>query len=395
MRILFLSRWYPYPADNGSKIRVFNLIKELARSHEITLISFAAAPVSPEDTAAMRAYCAEVHSVVYKPFQPKSTKSMAGFLSRKPRSLVDCYSEEFQQLVNTAVQQTQYDLVIASQIEMALYTTALTHIPKILEEIEISIFYDKFVKEQRPLKRLRHRLTWEKWAGFLADTLRTYDGCTVVSDPEVAPIHRALPGYEPIAVIPNGADIARFTGDFGAPQPNTLVYTGALTYHVNFDAMQFFLRDIFPLIQQAVPDVKLYIAGRLDGVPVDQLPKNDAVIYTGHLSDIRPRVAQSWISIVPERIGGGTRIKVPEAMALGSPVVATTRGATGLKVTPGHDILVADQPQEFAASVIRLLKDAELRATLSRNGRATVETHYDWSKIGIQLDHFIQTIVTR
>ena len=393
MRILFLSRWYPYPANNGSKIRVYNLIKELARSHEVSLISFATEPVTPDQIAGMRQLCAEVHAVPYAPFQPSSARALLGLFGKRPRSVADTYSPEVSRLVRQSADAAPFDLTIASQIDMALYPLELPGTPRILEEIEISIFQEQANRETQPLRRIRKQLMARKWSGYMAEVLRQYQGATVVSEPEVAPIQRAHPGFGPLAVIPNGADVARFTGDFGQPEPDTIVYTGALTYHVNFDAMRFFLAEVFPRIQAQRPNVRLKIAGRTDGVPIETLPQRSGVEFTGHTDDIRPLVAQSWVSVVPERFGGGTRIKVPEALALGTPVVATQRGATGLALTPGRDVLVADDPQAFAAAVLHVLADPALRASLSRNGRATVERLYDWRVIGAQFEDFLRQVV--
>jgi polysaccharide biosynthesis protein PslH len=393
MHILFLSRWYPYPANNGSKIRVYNLIKELARHHEVTLISFATEPVSAADLAGMRQLCAEVHTVPYRAFQPSGRRALLGLFGRRPRSVMDTYSPTLSGLIHAAARRRQFDITIASQIDMALYPLELPETPRVLEEIEVSIFLEQARRERHPLRKLRKHLMARKWSAYLAEVLRQYQGATVVSEPEIAPIHAALPGFAPLAVIPNGADVVRFTGDFGQPEPDTIVYTGALTYHVNLDAMRFFLGEVFPRVQAAHPAARLKIAGRTEGVPIETLPQLPGVEFTGHTDDIRPLIAQSWVSIVPERFGGGTRIKVPEALALGTPVVSTTRGATGLALTPGFDVLVADQAADFAAAVVRVLRDQPLRNALSRNGRATVERLYDWRVIGAQFDAFLQDLV--
>lgn len=393
MRILFLSRWYPYPAINGSKIRVYNLLKYLGVHHDVVLISFATEDIAAEYREEMLKHCREVHVVPYKHFQPSSLKSLTGFFSSKPRSFVDTHSDELQGLVEQTARQRKFDMVIASQFDMAPYAMSLRDIPKILEELEISLFYDRYVNETAPLKKIRKRLTWEKWARYMGEVLRAFEGVTVVSEPEITPIQRIIPGYDRVALMVNGADLQRFTGDFGTPERNTIVYTGAMTYHVNFDAMKFFLGEVFPLINARIPDIKFYLCGTTEGVPVEQLPKYDNVIYTGHLSDMRPRIVNSWVSIVPERYGGGTRIKVLESMALGTPVIATTRAATGLDVKDGHDIVVANTPQEISDAVVRVLKDADFRAALSRNGRKTIEDQYDWNIIGQKLDAFMQQIV--
>ena len=396
MRILFLSRWFPYPPDNGAKVRIFNLIKTIAQRHQVRLISFTSEPVSDERLTLMRQFCYKVETAPYRTFQANSLKAKLGFFSLIPRSFIDTFDPEFQTLVERAGQEEPFDLLLGSQwdtIPYMLGAPALKDTPKLLEEVEISIYRDQYLRTTRPVTRWRKQVMWNKWRYFMAQSLKRIDACTVVSEPEVAPIQACLPGYSPIGVIPNGADIERFTGDFGPLEPNSVVYTGAMTYYVNFDAMKFFLGEVWPKVLAKVPTAKLYMCGRTDGVPVHELPKFDSAILAGHFADIRPRIAQSWVSIVPERLGGGTRIKVPESMALGTPVVSTQRGATGLEVTHGHDILVADDPEAFAQEVIRVLKDATLRDKLSRNGRATAESKYDWRVIGQQLDDFMVRVI--
>jgi len=396
MRILLLSRWFPFPADNGAKIRIYNLIRSIGSRHQVRLISFASEPVSDERLSEMRKHCYQVETVLYRPFQANSLKAALGLFSPIPRSFLDTHNAEFLGKVEQAGREEKFDLVLGSawdSIPYLLGAPSLRTTPKLLEEVEISIYRDQYLQAKSALQRLRKWLMWNKWRYYMGRSLRQINACTVVSEPEIAPIHECLPGYAPIGVIPNGADIARFTGDFGAPQPDTIVYTGAMTYYVNFDAMKWFLSDIWPRVIAEVPQAKLFMCGRYDGVPVDELPKYDNVTLVGHLSDVRPRISQSWLSVVPERFGGGTRIKVPEAMALGTPVVATSRGAAGLDLTPGHDILIADQPEAFAQAVVRVLKDPTLRQSLSQNGRATVEVKYDWRIIGQQLDDFMMQLV--
>ena len=391
MKILFCSRWFPYPPDNGSKIRIFNLIKQLSLSHEVDLISFTSEALIDESLETMSDYCRQVKVVPYRSFEPKRLTALAGFFSMQPRSVIDTYSDEFQMLVEQAARQHKFDLVIASQIDMVRYVLALPYLPKIFEEIELTIFYEQVVKEQNPLKKLRSWLTWWKLSQFVRSFLASFSGCTVVSEVERTQILQVTPGYKPIAVIPNGVDLNHHLATFGPPVADTLVYSGALTYGANFDAMDFFLREIFPLIQAQRPQVKLYITGKLNGVPVNRLPSNNGVIFTGYLNDIRPQVAQSWVSIVPLRFGGGTRLKVLESLALGTPVVATSKGAEGLDLVAGKDLLIAVEPADFAAAVLRLLQEAALRDMLSGNGRQAVKK-YDWQTIGQSFCNFVERV---
>jgi glycosyltransferase involved in cell wall biosynthesis len=214
---------------------------------------------------------------------------------------------------------------------------------------------------------------------------------------EQARILQVLPNYRMVKVIPNGVDVVHYTADFGEPTADTLVYSGALSYSANFDAVDFFLREIFPLIRAERPQVKLMITGKLEGVAIGRLPstRNNGVAFTGYLDDIRPTVARSWMSIVPLRMGGGTRLKILEALALGTPVVATSKGAEGLDLVPERDLLIADRPADFAAAVLRLLQDPALRETLGRNGRQAVKARYDWQMIGQEFNDFIETVVAQ
>jgi glycosyltransferase involved in cell wall biosynthesis len=395
MRILFCSRWFPYPPDNGSKIRIFNLIKQLSVRHEVDLVSFTDEPLSDERLAAMQTYCRHVEVLPYHAFQPGRAKAILGFFSRRPRSVVDTYSVEMQSLIDHTLRRRSFDAVVASQSDMALYTRTCRGLPKIFEEVELTSFYEGFSKEGHPLKKARLHLMWWKLSRYMAYLLQGYDGCTVVSERECERVLELSPGFWPVGVVPNGVDTRHNSGDFGSPKMDTLIYSGALTFYANFEAVDFFLREVFPLILAERPQVKLLITGRLDGVPVERLPVNENVIFTGYLDDIRPAIAQSWVNIVPLLKGGGTRLKILEAIALGTPVVATSKGAEGLELKAGRDILIADKPSDFASVVLNLLQNGKLRESLSHSGRRTVETKYDWQRIGHQFCDFVEEIAAR
>ena len=197
-------------------------------------------------------------------------------------------------------------------------------------------------------------------------------------------VRGAVRGYPSISTVPNGIDLARYAGDFGPLQADTLVYAGSLTYQPNFDAVSFFVREIFPRIRAKRPNARLLVTGSLDGVDRASLPDTAGVEFTGYVDDVRPTIARSWLSIAPLRAGGGTRVKILESLALGTPVVATRKGAEGLDLMPGRDLLVADDPAEFAAAVVRVLDDEALRNTLGCQGGQAVAAKYGWDTIGQQ-----------
>lgn len=384
MKILFLSRWYPFPANNGSRQRIFNLIKQLSAAHEVSLVSFTEAPA---DHDAMRQWCVQVQTATYRAFKPGSTRAIAGLFSPLPRSVIDTHSEDMQQMVQNEAARFKPDVIIASEIDMALYGEHAPARKRILEELEVAVIRDPANKNGN----WRARLTWAKTSRYLQHMLRTYDACSVVSEMERANVAQLAPANKPIEVIPNGVDVAACAHYAQCPVPDTLIYNGALTYQANFDAVDYFLREILPLIQERRPGVRMFITGKLEGVPVERLPQHSNVIFTGYLDDVKQKIAECWVTVVPLRIGGGTRLKILESLGLGTPVVATSKGAEGLALQAGRDVLIADSPQMLAECVVQLLENEQLRQRMSEAGRRAVMP-YDWQAIGGRLNAFVERI---
>jgi len=397
MRILFISGWYPYPPDNGARIRVFNLIKHLAARNEITLLSFSSSPgpVSQERLDAMSPYCRSIAAVPYKEFEPGRLGALLALLSTRPRSVVDTYSPEMAALVTQAIPDAAFDVVMVSTLRAAPYVLSIKGIPRVFEEVEVAVLHEKFAHAPNLAARIRYGLMWWKQSHYMGRLLLQFDGGTVVSEQERGLVLGIAPSYHPLAVVSNGVDLEANTGDFGAPKLDTLIYSGALTYSANFDAMAFFLRDIFPQVKARRPNAHLRITGGYNGTPVERLPLGSGAELTGYLDDIRPAVAQSWACVVPLRVGGGTRLKILEAMALGAPVISTSKGAEGLDVTHEENVLIADSPNDFAQAVLRVLEDKTLRTKLSANGRRLVEERYSWKMCASQLEQLLHQVVEK
>lgn len=185
-----------------------------------------------------------------------------------------------------------------------------------------------------------------------------------------------------LSVIPNGVDLARLQPNIVPKQANKLIFNGALTYSVNYDAMRYFLVEIFPRIRALWPDVSLTITGSTEGVDLGALPLDESVHLSGYVSDIRPLVASATACVAPLRQGGGTRLKILEAMALGTPVISTAKGMEGLDAVDGQHYLLGRDAEAFADQTVRLLKDGGLRGQIAANARGLVETKYDWMEIG-------------
>lgn len=378
MHILFLSNWYPYPASNGSKLRIFNLLRGLSQHHTITLVSFVDADDQPDPHSPLHRFCAAVHTVPKKLFAPDSLRAKAGFFSRNPRSVLDKFSPDMAQLIADVVVTTDIDLVIASQVDMAGYRRYFADLPAIFEEVEVGVLYEQMATAVTWQQHLRHQLTWQKHRGYLQRLLRTYDGVTVVSAQEAALLQKTGIASKPVTVVPNGVDAASYQTETAVPQPNTLIFTGSFSFRPNYDAMVWFVGEVLPLVRAAVPDVRLIITGKHGNRP---LPSLDNVELAGFVDDVRPYIQNSWVSIAPILSGGGTRLKILEAMAAGTPVVATSKGAEGINVTDGIEMFIADTPQAQADAIIRLLRDADLRQQMAAKARQIVQNQYDWSVI--------------
>jgi sugar transferase (PEP-CTERM/EpsH1 system associated) len=376
MKILFLSRWFPYPPNNGSKLRIYNLLRGLAQRHTVTLLSFTEATQQAPDLSGLTNLCAEVQAIPWKPFAPQSQRALLGFFSSTPRAYVDMFSNEMQAAIAAQLTNHHYDAIVASQVDMAAYSQYFRGIPALFEEAEVGVLYEKFVQAKRVRQRLRAGLTWLKHRRYLATLLRNFQACTVVSDQEKQLMRRAVAGSQTIEVVPNGVDLASYGKRGHELQPNTLIFTGSFNYVPNHEAMVWFTGQVLPRIQAEVPDAQLVVTGDTGG---RTLPEAKHVTLTGFVDDVRALVARSWVSVAPIHTGGGTRLKILEAMALGTPVVATAKGAEGLDVQPGTHLLVANSAEEFAQMVLRLLKEPDLRHQLVENAYQLVSTRYDWS----------------
>lgn len=375
MNILFLSNWFPYPPSNGSKLRIYNLLRGITRSHEVTLLSLSDKRGNDLNLQKLQSICKGVYVFPRKTFDPGSIQARLGFLSFTPRSIRDTFSPEMARYIQDLQEQDDFDLVIASQIDTAGYHRYFKNKPSIFEEVEINVLFENFARASSPYQRFRQGLTWIKHRRYVARVLKDFNACTVASEQEKELVSNVFPGNTSIEVIPNCIDLADYESVCETPQAGSLIFTGSFRYHANYDAMVWFLEEIFPGIQVQIPDVHLTITGDHSNLP---LPNYNNTTLTGFVDDVRPLIASAWVSLAPLRIGGGTRLKILEAMALKTPVVATSKGAEGLDVEHEVNILIADTPREFAEAVVRLSKECDLRQELVENAYQLVLQKYNW-----------------
>jgi len=395
MNVLFLSTWFPHPPDNGSKIRVHHLLRALGDRHDVTLLSFAFGTAQSAASEATLPFCDQACAVRRDPFQRGRVVRALTFLSPSPT--VGWRLPEMVGLVDATLARSLFDVAIASTGVMVRYL--LDHrlpVTKVLEEHNSMSRWarERFEAQRSPLQRARCWVSYQKIRHYEGRVLPRFDLCTMVSEQDKQAALAMLPGYRgPVQVVPNGVDCARNQSGLVPIQPDTLVYNGALTYSANYDAMRHFLSRVYPSIRAQMPEISMTITGATTDVALERLELDESVHLTGYLDDVRPVVGGSAVCVVPIREGGGTRLKILEAMALGTPVVATSKGAEGLDVTHGHDVLIADEPDDFAAQVLRLLRDQGLRRRLAKNARRLVEERYDWVQIGERFVDLVEQAV--
>jgi polysaccharide biosynthesis protein PslH len=227
------------------------------------------------------------------------------------------------------------------------------------------------------------RQQWSRMLRFERAALERFDLVLCVSSADRHTFGTLYPDAlkTPAHVIKTGVDTDYFAPMPRAPRPAHLVFTGSMDWLPNEDGMQYFVREILPRIRQVEPDTTLSIIGRSPTPVVKRLAEIAGIEVTGRVDDIRPHVAAGSVYIVPLRIGGGTRLKIFEAMSMGKAVVSTTVGAEGLPVTHGHDIIIADEPARFAQAVVHLIRDGELRRRIESQARRLVVDRYDWSAV--------------
>lgn len=400
MKILFLSAWFPYPPINGAKIRIYNLIRQLAKKHEITLLAYSQTiPMRkmPEYIPELEKYCRSVKVMPARFFNPEGFPSLKSLFSPIPRFVAQTYSSDMAELIKNELNQYSFDVVIASEVSaptsIAKLASEIKGVPKILDAIEIALSKERYENQLRLQAKIRYGLTWFKLRWFTKDVLRKSDACTVPSREEKNNLQILARREYPIEVIPHALDLNQYQGDYDPPVQNSLVFTGSFTYYANLDAVKYFIDKIFPNIQKQEPTVNLKIIGALNGIEPAQFPGYEAMSFTGLLEDVRPEVAKSWLSIVPLRMGAGTRLKIVESMALGTPVVSTSKGAEGLEVTHGENILIADTPGEFSQAVLDVLNSSSLRQKLSQGGRALIAEKYNSEVAGAKFCEFMERVV--
>jgi glycosyltransferase involved in cell wall biosynthesis len=253
------------------------------------------------------------------------------------------------------------------------------------QNVDSSVWYRLARTEPNPLRKLIFYSQYRSFMGYESRICRYFDMCICVSAQDQKELASLCPGTA-IEVVPNGVDPDYFRPGETEEDETRLVFTGSMDWHPNEDAVLYFCERIFPLIRAELPEIKFYIVGSNPTDRVLKLRGIEGVIVTGSVEDVRPYIASAAVYIVPLRIGGGTRLKILQALAMKKAVISTSIGCEGLDLQQDKHLLVADEPRQFAARTVQLIRDRSMRSRLGDDGKALVQERYDWDVIARKLE---------
>lgn len=386
MRILLITDYLPYPPISGDTIRVYNLIKRIAQQHEIYLLALFEAPELDESISHLLKFCRQVKVVNHEWPNPltRLLEMLVYYLKGWPLELRLLYSQQMADLIRRLTADGAFDIVQIEHSRLALYRENIdpnAHCGSVLT------FHNVAFDQSERISRIERNLlssirTWIfarqlfKWEPNYA---QKFDRCFVVSETE----RKVLLGRNPrlkVDVIPNGTDTKKYQRLEVNHGPPALLFIGSMSYAPCVDGAVYFCNQILPYIRKEFQDIQVWIVGASPSPDVVRLAGKN-ILVTGYVEDILPYYQGSTVSIVPLRAGGGTRLKILEAMALGRPVVSTTIGCEGLDVVDGQHLLIADEPDKFAKHIKRLLTERILYDRIADQARELVVARYDWDAI--------------
>jgi sugar transferase (PEP-CTERM/EpsH1 system associated) len=401
MRILWLKSDLLLPLDKGGRLRTWHLMRHLARRHQITYLSFSEAATDAH-VAGMSEVAERVVTIARRERPKGSLRFYADVAAHiadpLPYAVATYRSRAFRAQIEALLAQHAFHLVVCDFLAPAVNLPPALPCPSVLftHNVEAEIW-------RRHAETHRGRMTFglydtqhRRMLAYEDGVLQRFDGVLAVSDADQETLTRLYPDVrvKPMWVIPTGVDTEFFAAETAAVSEPRLVFTGSMDWLPNEDAMRFFCHDVLPLIRAEEPRARLSIVGRAPTAAVRALA-DEHIEVTGTVPDVRPFMRRAAVHVVPLRIGGGTRLKIFEAMAMGQAVVSTTIGAEGLPITHGEHALIADGPRALADAVVSLLRDERRRHALSAAARKLVAERYDWSVAADVLDAALTQCATR
>jgi sugar transferase (PEP-CTERM/EpsH1 system associated) len=395
LRILIVSPHMPSPPTWGFAIRIHQMVRWLAVRDEVTVLCFLREGQA-EHAADLRLLGARVHTVPAPVTRTLSKRAaqLASVASRSSYASRMLYAPAMQSAMTELVAQQRFDVVQIESSHMSCY--AVGAVPAlVLDEHNLeSEVFQRMCRAERSLpRRLFNGLEYRKVRREELRCWRRFDGCILTSERESTTVHQRVPSVT-TAVVPNGVDLEYFHPSPQPAIPDSLVFTGLMRYRPNLDAVQYFVREVLPLLQRVRPGVRLTVVG--SDVPAELARlAGPSVVITGRVPDVRPYLAAAAAVVVPLRMGGGTRLKVLEALAMGRAVVSTSIGCEGLRTEDGVHLLTADDPRSLAERILLVLSTPSLAEELGRRGRLLVEASYGWEMVVDGLRDFHQRVLGR
>jgi len=398
MKILLTLRQPLLPADIGGRIRSLNIFSRLAKRAEIHVVCLADPSHDEEAISEMRSMFASCTPVFCREAKKYSTRFyweiLVSQISSSPYFLSKCNTPSFCTVVEELAASKPFDLLLCDFLHTAFPLLPCTLRPRVVFEhnVEFVLRKRKWEVETHPLRRRVLAAEWHKARRIESQVCRSFDHVIAVSDKDKRTLEREF-AIEHVSTLSTGVDTDFFRPLDIPTHKGRIVFVGAMDWDPNEDGVIWFLREVYPRIQQTVPYASFLIVGRSPSqrlrAVVSQLA---AVEMTGRVPDVRPYLAEAEVVVVPLRAGGGTRLKIPEAMAMAKAVVSTRVGAEGLPFRNGREIRLEDDPADFAQAVIALLMDVSCRNTLGRTARDTVVRGHSWDSVVEQMERTLDRI---
>lgn len=402
MKILWLKTELLHPVDKGGKIRTYHLLKQLKPNHYITYLTLDEGSPSTGDEMRAAEYC---HELIRIPHLTRE-KFSAGFYaelalnlaSRLPYAIRKYKSAQMMKAVENVVAKDRFDVIVCDFLAPAVNLPRKLPSPVVLfqHNVEAAIWRRHYEVQQHPLKKHYLYWQWRKMKRFEREACRRVDCVIAVSQADSETLERDY-GLAKVHDIPTGVDVDFFRpATNGAARPNSLVFTGSMDWLPNEDGINYFIDKILPIIRHAVPGVSLTVVGRNPYSSLVKMSQRDpSIIVTGRVEDVRPFMQEAAVYVVPLRIGGGTRLKIYEAMAMEKAIVSTTIGAEGLPINEGKEILLADTPESFAAAVIKLLRDESYASELGKRAAAKVRERFGWDMVAERFAAICESVIAK
>jgi polysaccharide biosynthesis protein PslH len=400
MRILWLKSDLLHPIDKGGKIRSYQMLRLLKRSCHITYLAMEDGTSGGDAKAQATEYCHEALTVPHA-MPEKFTAGFYGDLAKNllspfPYAVQKYRSAAYRRAVSEQLARGAHDLLVCDFLFPAVNLPPRLPCPSVLFQHNVeALIWQRHVEAQtNPIARRYVELQRRRMDRFERAACRRFDCVVAVSAEDRALIER-LYGLPRVEDVPTGVDTDYFRPTGAPVRPHRLVFTGSMDWLPNDDAIRHFTQEILPLVRREIPDVSLAVVGRKPFPPLVDLSRRDPhVIVTGRVDDVRPYMEEAAVYVVPIRIGGGTRLKVFEAMAMEKPVVSTSVGVEGLPVAHGEDVLVADDPRGFAGAVIHLLRNEAFARELAQRAATKVRREFGWERAADRFAEICSRTVT-